>query len=71
MIKIKLRKNLIYLLIYFICAFVDYNILGILLPQISGFDPIYICIFFLKIRENPWCFALFLLNLHPISNVLL
>ena len=51
MIKIKLRKNLIYLLIYFIFAFVDYNILGILLPQISGFDPIYICIFFYPLEN--------------------
>jgi len=45
MIKIKLRKNLIYLLIYFICAFVDYNILGVLIPNITGFNPLYINIF--------------------------
>ena len=45
MIKIKLRKNLIYLLIYFICAFVDYNILGLIIPSVTGFNTLYINIF--------------------------
>ena len=45
MMKIKLRKNLIYLLIYFICTFVLYNVIGFFIDKIFEFDSVYICIF--------------------------
>ena len=45
MIKIKLRRNLIYLLIYFICTFVLYNVIGFFIDKIFEFDSVYICIF--------------------------
>ena len=67
MIKIKLRKNLIYLLIYFICAFIDYNILGILIPEISGFDPLYICIFFYPLENIIGGLVVFLYQKYSLS----
>jgi len=49
MMKIKLRKNLIYLLTYFICTFVHYNVLGFFIYKIFTFDPLYTCIFLIPI----------------------
>ena len=51
MIKIKLRRNLIYLLIYFICAFLDYSVLGLVIPSVTGFNTLYICIYLYPIEN--------------------
>ena len=51
MIKIKLRRNLIYLLIYFICAFLDYSVLGLVIPRVTGFNTLYICIYLYPIEN--------------------
>ena len=51
MIKLKLRRNLIYLLIYFICAFLDYSVLGLVIPSVTGFNTLYICIYLYPIEN--------------------
>ena len=51
MIKIRLRKNLLYLLVYYIAAFINNNIIGLLIYFIFNFDPIYINIFFHPIEN--------------------
>ena len=45
MIKFKLRKNLLYLFIYYISAFIDYTILGTIIYTQFDFNPIYVCIY--------------------------
>ena len=45
MIKIRLRKNLLHLFVYYISAFIDYNFLANLIYSIFSFNPLYICIF--------------------------
>ena len=45
MIKFKLRKNLLYLFIYYISAFIDYTILGTIIYKQFDFNPIYVCIY--------------------------
>ena len=51
MIKIKLRKNLLYLLIYYAAAFVDYNVLGFWIFVLYRFNHIYICIFLFPLEN--------------------
>ena len=45
MIKIRCRKNLLYLFIYYISAFIDYTIIGTLIYFCFKFNPIYVCIY--------------------------
>ena len=51
MIKIRLRKNLLYLFVYYISAFIDYNILGALIYSLFSFNPLYICIFLFPLEN--------------------
>ena len=51
MIKIRLRKNLLYLFVYYISAFIDYNVLGVIINSIFKFNPLYICIFLYPIEN--------------------
>ena len=47
LIKVKCRKNLLYLFIYYLSSIINNTIVGGLLFSIfSRFDPLYICIFF-------------------------
>ena len=45
MIKIRFRKNLLYLLIYYISSFIDFSIIGSLFYTKFNFEPIKICIY--------------------------
>ena len=45
MIKIRFRKNLLYLFIYYISAFIDYTIIGTIIYIYFRFNPIYACIY--------------------------
>ena len=45
MIKIRCRKNLLDLFIYYISAFIDYTIIGTLIYFCFKFNPIYVCIY--------------------------
>ena len=45
MIKIRCRKNLLYLLIYYISAIITYTVLGIIFYSYFHFNPISICIY--------------------------
>ena len=51
LIKIKLRKNLLYLLVYYISAFVNNNIISNLVHQFSGFIPSYIRLYLYPIQN--------------------
>ena len=47
LIKIRCRKNLLYLFIYYLSALINNTIIcGLLFSIFSRFDPLYICIFF-------------------------
>ena len=45
MIKIRCRKNLLYLFIYYISAFIDYTVLGTIFYSQFNFNPIYVSIY--------------------------
>ena len=45
MIKIRFRKNLLYLFIYYISAFIDITIIGNVILSQFAFDPLLICIY--------------------------
>ena len=45
MIKIRCRKNLLYLFIYYISAFIDISVIGNLIHYKFGFNPLYACIY--------------------------
>ena len=51
MIKIRCRKNLLYLFIYYISAFIDVTIIGNLIFYKYKFDPLYACLY-LYLLEN-------------------
>jgi len=51
MIKIRFRKNLLYLFIYYISAFIDFSILGSLFYTKFNFEPIKICIYIYPIEN--------------------
>ena len=48
MIKIRLRKNLLYLLVYYIAAFINNNFIGILIR--SWLNTIYLKIFSILLK---------------------
>ena len=45
MIKIRFRKNLLYLFIYYISAFIDITVIGNVILSQFAFDPLLICIY--------------------------
>ena len=45
MIKIRCRKNLLYLFIFYISAFIDVTIIGNLIFYKYKFDPLYACLY--------------------------
>ena len=45
MLKIKCRKNLLYLFVYYISSFIDYTIIGTLIYYQFDVNPNYICIY--------------------------
>ena len=51
MIKIKFRKNLLYLLVYYISAFIDYNVIGTIIFAQFEFNPIFACILLFPVEN--------------------
>ena len=45
MIKIRCRKNLLYLFIYYISSFIDISVIGNIILYKFEFNPLYACIY--------------------------
>ena len=67
MIKIKLRKNLLYLLVYYISSFLDYNIIGTTIYSKFEFNPIYSCILLFPVENIIGGLVVFIYQKHSIK----
>ena len=67
MIKIKFRKNLLYLLVYYISSFLDYNIIGTTIYSKFEFNPIYSCILLFPVENIIGGLVVFIYQKHSIK----
>ena len=67
MIKIKFRKNLLYLLVYYISAFIDYNVIGSIVYSKFKFNPIYACILLFPVENIIGGLVVFLYQRYSIK----
>ena len=67
MIKIKLRRNLLYLLVYYISAFIDYNILGTIIYTTFEFNPIFSCLLLFPVENIIGGLVVFLYQWYSIK----
>ena len=64
MIKIKFRKNLLYLLVYYISSFIDYNVIATIIFSKFNFNPIYACVLLFPVENIIGGLVVFLYQKH-------
>ena len=68
MIKIKFRKNLLYLLVYYISSFIDYNVIATIIFSKFNFNPTYACVLLFPVENIIGGLVVFLYQKHSIKS---